>query len=264
MENYLNILNEKISDADMILVGIGEDFGCTEKQIFEKERYCNIFSKISASGEWMLPYAYSQIMRKGIEKQAYLNLAGLIKDKNYFIVSLRTDDVIYGEEYAFDKERIVTPCGGGRKLQCDNNCEDKIFDIPDEIKEKIDIILQEDEKEILNVSIEPLRCPNCGSNLVFNRIDAKKYCEAGYLFMWDKYTKWLQGTLNRKICILELGVGMKYPSVVRWPFEKIAFFNNKAYFFRIHKKLYHLTEELGEKGCAVAQNPIDFLINSFE
>ena len=76
--------------------------------------------------------------------------------------------------------------------------------------------------------------------------------------------KWLQGTLNHKICIIELGVGMKYPSVIRWPFEKTAFFNNKAFFFRIHKKLYHLTEELNAKGRAVAQNPIEFLTNSFE
>ncbi len=65
--------------------------------------------------------------------------------------------------------------------------------------------------------------------------------------------------MNRRIVILELGVGMRFPTVIRWPFEKVAFFNQKAWFYRINEKLYQLTKELDEKGCGIAQNAIDWL-----
>ena len=72
--------------------------------------------------------------------------------------------------------------------------------------------------------------------------------------------KWLQGTLNRKLFILELGVGMRFPTVIRWPFEKAAFYNKRACFCRVNEKLYHLTEELAEKGWGISQNAIDWLL----
>lgn len=264
MKEDFVFLKEKIADADMVLVGLGEEFGSTEKQICECGKYHDVFSEIPAENEWVLPYIYSEIAALETEKAAYNNLSGLLKDKNYFIISLRTDDLVYEEEFGFFHDRIVTPCGGIRKMQCENHCEDKVYDVPEGLAEELKQVLKGNFRAIKDRKISRPVCPDCGAGLVFNRIGVEKYCEAGYLPMWEKYTKWLQGTLNHKICILELGVGMKYPSVIRWPFEKMAFFNNKACFFRVHKKLYHLTEELNAKGRAVAQNPIEFLTNSFE
>ena len=76
---------------------------------------------------------------------------------------------------------------------------------------------------------------------------------------WQLYTEWLQGSLNHKLIILELGVSLRFPSVIRWPFEKIAFFNNKASIYRINEKLYQMTEELSGKGIGIAQNAIDWI-----
>ena len=97
--------------------------------------------------------------------------------------------------------------------------------------------------------------------MILNNIYAENYNEMGYLEQWKLYTKWLQGTLNRRVVILELGVGMKFPTVIRFPFEKIAFFNQKAEFYRIHEKLYQLTEDLKGKGQGISQNAIDCLRN---
>jgi len=76
---------------------------------------------------------------------------------------------------------------------------------------------------------------------------------------WDEYNKWISRTLNRKLVLIELGVGLKYPGVVRWPFEKIAFLNNKAVMYRVHKSLYQTTEELGEKCVGIKADPLEFL-----
>ena len=87
--------------------------------------------------------------------------------------------------------------------------------------------------------------------------------EEGYLEQWNKYMRWLQGTVNKRLCVLELGVGMQYPTVIRWPFERVTFINEKSSMFRIHSKLYHLTEEIKGRGYKIQEKPIDFLINWF-
>ena len=60
---------------------------------------------------------------------------------------------------------------------------------------------------------------------------------------------------------------MELPNIIRWPFEKIAYYNRKADFFRVHGTLYQLTEELGGKGkgsvtegiaVSVAMNALEF------
>lgn len=260
MEKYINSLKEKIDAADMILVGIGEEFGVSEKKIFEEDKYKTLAETVKENdNEWILPYFYAKAAKEKVDRKAYQSLAALLRGKNYFIVSLQTDDLLYEEEFGFQKDRIVTPCGGVRYFQCTENCQDKVSNVPTEIASALETAFSGGEK-----NIQPCKCPDCGKALIFNRIGTENYCEQGYMPEWERYTKWLQGTLNRNLCILELGVGMKYPNVIRWPFEKMAFFNQKACMFRVHSKLYQLTEELNGKGYGIAQHPIEFLANSFE
>ena len=95
---------------------------------------------------------------------------------------------------------------------------------------------------------------------VYNNILCEQnYIEEGYQNQWEKYTKWLQTTLNKKLCILELGVELNLPGIIRWPFEKVAFYNQKASFFRINASLYQMTEELSDKGISIAMNAVYFL-----
>lgn len=104
-------------------------------------------------------------------------------------------------------------------------------------------------------------CPRCGAGMVLNVVQAAQYDEKGYLSDWDRYTKWLQGSVNRKLLILELGVGMQYPGMIRIPFERTALLNRKSRIYRIHEKLYQVPDHLGEKGVGIAENAIDWLNN---
>lgn len=76
---------------------------------------------------------------------------------------------------------------------------------------------------------------------------------------WDRYMKWLAGTLNRRTILLELGEGFQYPSLIRWPFEKTASLNHKAFLYRVHGTFYQITEELKEKACAVHMDSVRFM-----
>ncbi len=77
---------------------------------------------------------------------------------------------------------------------------------------------------------------------------------------WDLYTKWITATINRSTCILELGVSLAQPNLIRWPFEKMASLNYKSEFIRVNKKLPFLPENLAEKGVAISKSPAEVLL----
>ena len=145
-------------------------------------------------------------------------------------------------------------------MQCEDNCRGGIEEPDEALLGQIYHSIKTGEDI---VEIKKPVCINCKKNLVFNNVNMCHYAEEGYLDQWNQYTKWLQGTVNRKLCVVELGVGMQFPTVIRWPFEKIVFFNQKSNLFRIHSKLYQLTEEIKERGFSLKENSTDFIINWF-
>ena len=91
-----------------------------------------------------------------------------------------------------------------------------------------------------------------------------KYNERAYLHNWDKYQNYLSNTLGKKLLILELGVSLDYPTLIRWPFEKVTFINNKAHIIRVHEKLYHHTPEIQEKTDSVQMNSVNYILQERE
>lgn len=257
-----------IRDADMVLVGLGEDFddrmrlrGC--RKYTEGKKY------LQESGQhWLIPLwreYCSAGMGENVVGAALEKLAGLLADKNYFVVSVATDSRIAGAPWK--EGRLVMPCGTTLKKQCTGGCGTE--NVSEEEKTRLNAFLEELTAENFRGNLTErfpaggagglTECSQCGKAMVLNTVYAEKYNEQGYSGQWQMYMKWLQGTLNRRLMVLELGVGMRFPSVIRWPFERAAYFNQKAFFVRVNEKLYQLAEELSGKGCSIPKNAIAWL-----
>jgi NAD-dependent SIR2 family protein deacetylase len=256
-----NLLLDKINDADMVLVGIGEEFNENFKDIDKFPLLMSALEEVDVNTnlEWTVPHLekrFLMVHEEGPIIEAYKRLAEIIKDKNYFILTICIDENIHKADFKAD--RIVEPCGNYQKFQCSNKCNNELYPT-DEFS---DLVHQALLDGVGLDSLEIPKCPCCGAPLAFNNILCdEKYVEDGYKPLWELYTKWLQGTLNKKICVIELGVGMNLPNVIRWPFEKIAFYNNKASFFRINGGVYQMTDELADKGTSINMNAVEFLDN---
>lgn len=238
--------NERLNSAQKVLVGLGEEWRIKGDEKKEKE-----------------------------VRRAYAALYELLKEKDYFIVTMATDAVIFDtelgsrEDYVLSSDeplehfscpsedaalakmnelfpiaekprdtrfqRIVAPCGNETWRQCSEGCRKDIWEsgeVPDDI------------------------CPHCGAPLVGNTIDAVPYIEEGYLPQWDYYLKWLGETFNKNLLILELGVGFSKPGVIRFPFEKTAFFNQKSMFIRVNETLPQVTKELAQRAESVTESSV--------
>lgn len=169
-------------------------------------------------------------------REAYASLVRLLAGKDYYIVTTAMDGAVW--EAGLDKSRITAPCGNVHWRQCSKACTKDIWEegeVPDEI------------------------CPHCGAPLTGNTIEANPYIEEGYLPSWEAYKKWQAATLNRSLLILELGEGFRTPTVMRWPFEKTAYFNKKAFLCRVNKGICQIPKEIGEKGAGICMDSLEFV-----
>lgn len=170
-------------------------------------------------------------------KKGYEALHQMLHNKNYFIVTTVTDADIFRS--SLDSERIVAPCGNETWRQCSEACRKDIWE---------------------RKAVKGCVCPYCGSILVGNTIRAKTYVEDGYLPQWDLYQDWLSRTQNHNLLILELGVGFKTPTVIRWPFEKTVFFNQKAHMYRINGTLSQISEGISDRATGISENSVKFIL----
>ncbi len=170
-------------------------------------------------------------------------------------------------------DRCVNPCGSMQRMQCRNGCTEELYianSIMQAFIEKLQQMLQNVSGEEIQESeltglvngcreeITKLICPKCGAPLFFNTLEAAHYREEGYLGNWQMYMKWLQGSVNKKLCVIEAGAGMSLPSVIRWPFEKTVYYNQKASFYRIHHTFFQINHEIADRSCGIEASAVSF------
>ena len=270
-----------VEESDLVLIGLGQEWIVTYDEMMDvlnknnkamakimelamkEDRYASLLKIV----EWYF-YCISDLIPERL-LGAYQSLYELVNQKNYFIVSLSVDS--YLSRFGFKDERFVNPCGSYSHMQCERNCNTELQESSDLLK-NIGSLLQEmsddndrmGQEDVVRLAdelleeIDGLKCEKCHERIVFNTLDAVKYNENGYLEKWQIYMKWLQGTVNKKTCIIEAGAGMELPSVIRWPFEKTVFYNQKAKMIRIHQKFFQVNEETKDRAYSREQNSVAF------
>lgn len=248
--------------SDYSIIGIGELFAYDWKMLESDGRYIELLENIEGDNglTWLVPFLQKVAMDNNPDMRlhdAYEKLSNALKDCDVYYVTTTIDDYIY--KSGMDLGRIVTPCGGFRQLQCENNCNKELINLPFALLQYVQKLYNK------MISLGEVRdkfpeCPDCGANLVFNQLGTEHYNEQGYLVQWDSYQQWLQKTMNKKVTMVELGAGLGLMSVFRSPFERIATYNMKSTLYRVHPTLYMSTPEIKERCVSVAKHPIDLVL----
>lgn len=255
-------LCEMVKEAEYLLIGIGEEWTYSLNELLILPDFLTDLDKMKDVSNQ--DFILSNLQKKYYEsfqtcelKRAYQSLYQLCKDKDYFLISMNYDR--YPILAGFSQEKCVFPCGNLQMLQCDNNCQNSLMSAQEEYEKAIKVL----NGEIDGKSIEQSVCPFCGEKIVYNTIEANKYCEGGYLEQWDKYMKFLQKTINKKLCLIELGVSMRFPEVIRNAFEKTTFYNQKANLIRIHSSLADVPQTIKDKSFIKHEDSVAYFGNMF-
>lgn len=221
---------EEIESSDMVLVGVGAEASYHNPVNLHVSMNQNDWKKmlqeVSNEQEALVEF--------------YNNLIHVIEKKNYFVITTNVDGAAF--ESTINPIRLVAPCGDLHKMQC--KCEG------------LKGIISASELDFEDDGIK--QCPDCHAEYVPNIYNPDYYNEEGYLKQWNLYNKWLQGTLNKKLFVLEIGCDFSFLSIIRMPFEKIVLINQKASYCRVSEKFPQITAELKDRMFSVEENPLEF------
>ena len=159
----------------------------------------------------------------------YDELYGLIRDKNYFVITTNVDHCF--QKAGFDKQRLFYTQGDYGLLQCSVPCHNKTYDNEDLIRRMVS------EQKDMKIPTELLPfCPVCGKPMSVNlRSDDTFVQDKGWHSACKRYESFIERHRNGRIVYLELGVGSSTPVIIKYPFWKMTDNNPKATYICINR-----------------------------
>lgn len=154
------------------------------------------------------------------------------------------------------KIRYFGTQGSYSKLQCAEACHDRLYD-NEELVEKM--IKQTDSNLRIPSELVPV-CPVCGEKMEVNlRKDAYFVQDNTWYEQNRAYDNFVESMKDKKVVLLELGVGFNTPTIIRFPFEQMTLQNKNWNLVRINKDNITTWLDIGDKAILV-EDDIDNVI----
>lgn len=249
----INKLKEALNTADAILIGAGAGMSTSAGLTYSGERFYKHFSDFAEkygitdmySGGFY-PFPSDEVFwawwsrhiyfnRYGVKAgKPYTDLYELVRDKNYFVLTTNVDHQF--QLAGFDKKRLFYTQGDYGLFQCSVPCHNKTYDNEDVVT---DMVARQEDMKIPSELIP--KCPVCGKNMTINlRCDDKFVEDEGWHKANERYENFLKEYKDKKILLLELGVGGNTPVIIKYPFWRMTLMNESATYACIN---------LGESVC---------------
>ena len=180
--------------------------------------------------------------------QPYYDLRDIVAEKEVFVLTTNIDMQF---ERIFQKERICDYQGNSGYVQCSQPCHDQIYSNVEMIRR-----MNENIRE-LRVTSELLpRCNECGRIMVpwvrdDTFLEGKDWRE-GVRRYEDFLKEYLMNGTDKKVVLLELGVGEMTPSIIKLPFWEMTYKNEKVFYACLNQKKSSVPEHIKDKGIYIA------------
>ena len=275
-ENYndrISKAKELLANADYVLIGAGaglstaggfeysgekfekyfKDFG--DKYGF-KDMYSGGFYPFSTEEErwaYWSRYVYINRYLEQTPNIAYSKLFHIVKDKEYFVITTNVDHQF--QIAGFDKNKLFYTQGDYGLFQCSVPCHDKTYDN----KELIEKMYREQKDGKIPSNLIP-KCPVCGRNMEMNlRADDKFVQDAGWYEHARLYQEFLDKIKDKKVVLIEIGVGYNTPAIIKYPFERMVYQNKNFNLIRINKDYPIASEEISDKTICFDEDTMHIL-----
>lgn len=265
---------ELFKKVDYVLIGAGaglstaagfEYSGETFKKYFSdfiekygfKDMYSAGFYPFEKEEEkwayWSRYVYYNRYKSKA--NKLYKLLFDIMKTKDYFVVTTNVDHQF--QLAGFDKSRLYYMQGDFGLFQCSVPCHNKTYDNEDLI---VKMVKEQKNCKIPSELIP--KCPVCGRPMEMNlRADDDFVQDKGWYEHAELYQEFLDKTKNKKLLLIEIGVGYNTPGIIKFPFERMTFLNKNTHLVRINKGYPICPEEIKNKTVLFDEDVAEILLN---
>ena len=141
----------------------------------------------------------------------------LVQGKEYFVITTNVDGQFI--KAGFNPDKVFEVQGDYGLMQCATACHPKRYSNESLVKQMV--ARQKDCR--IPSSLVP-RCPVCGGPMEINVRKDRYFVEDDrWHLQADRYYAFLEKMLGKgKLVLLEYGVGFNTPTIIRFPFERMA------------------------------------------
>lgn len=243
-QNYserINELKSALDGAETVVIGAGAGLSASAGLTYGGQRFFKYFADFHAkygitdmySGgfypygsleEYWAWWSRHIFYNRYVEppKPVYNELYGLVKNKNYFVITTNVDHCF--QRSGFDKRRLFYTQGDYGLFQCSAPCHNKTYDNEDIIRR---MVAGQSDMKIPSELIP--RCPVCGKPMTVNlRSDDAFVQDEGWDSACERYQSFIRANKKSRVLYLELGVGGNTPVIIKYPFWRLTAENPKA------------------------------------
>ena len=266
-EDQIDRAAKNIRNTDCVIIGAGAGASTAAGIQYGGKRFTDNFAEfIKKYGEYYMtdmyaagfyPYPSEEAKWGYWSKHALMNrfdppalplytkLYDIVKSKEYFVLTTNVDHQFY--KAGFDEKRIFATQGDYGKIQCQKACHPKTYDAEDLFRK-----MDEARKDCLIPSELVPKCPVCGGNMAMNlRCDNYFVEDEAWHEAADRYAGFLEQHKDKKVVLLELGVGFNTPIIIRFPFEKMVRENSSYSLIRLNMDEAVVPESFGERAIGI-------------
>ena len=266
-EDQIDRAAKNIRNTDCVIIGAGAGASTAAGIQYGGKRFTDNFAEfIKKYGEYYMtdmyaagfyPYPSEEAKWGYWSKHALMNrfdppalplyteLYDLVKNKEYFVLTTNVDHQFY--KAGFDKKRIFATQGDYGKIQCQKACHSKTYDAKDLFRK-----MDKARRDCLIPSELVPKCPVCGGNMAMNlRCDNYFVEDEAWHEAADRYAGFLEQHKDKKVVLLELGVGFNTPIIIRFPFEKMVRENSSYSLIRLNMDEAVVPESFGERAIGI-------------
>ncbi len=212
----LAVVIEKIKDADAIVLGAGAGLSTAAGFTYSGERFEQYFSDFAEK------YGFEDMYSGGFYTQG---------DYGLFQCSKPCHAMTY------DNEEVVRKMVQSQGFQIENG---KL------IKPKNTEILMSVPTELVP------KCPKCGRPMSMNlRADNTFVEDAGWHSAANRYERFMEQHMRKKIVFLELGVGYNTPGIIKYNFWQYANNWQHAFYVCINKGQAYVPDDIADKSIGI-------------
>lgn len=240
-------ISAAIAEADALLIGAGAGLSTAAGLTYSGKRFSDNFGDFIARHCLTDMYSAGFYPFKTLEERwaywsrhidlnryqpipgpVYGDLLELARNRNYFILTTNVDHCF--QKTGFAKSRLFYTQGDYGLWQCSRPCHAKTYDNRELVKRMVEE--QRDMK--IPTGLVPY-CPRCQSPMSMNlRIDNTFVEDAGWHEAARRYNEFLNANQNKKLVLLELGVGENTPAIIKYPFWEMTRANPQATYIPIN------------------------------
>jgi len=173
-------------------------------------------------------------------------LLSAFEGKKVFLLTTNVDNQF--EKAGLPVEQIFATQGSYNRIQCKKGCHPKTYDgVP---------LFRQMDKARKNARIPTElvpKCPVCGGEMAMNlRSDDSFVEDEAWQSAEKRFGEFLSEALDKKLVLVELGVGFNTPGIIRFPFERLVHLHDNIKLVRLNMGESSIVpESLGDHAVSI-------------